>query len=1194
MNRVLAILRERWFLTLVGALLLAALVWFIGPLVAVSDYRPLAGDTVRLVCVVVIMIAWGLANLLGQVRARQQNQRLVQAVAAEADEHSTSENAAREEEIAKIDERFRSALATLKQSRLGGATGRHYLYQLPWYILIGPPGAGKTTALINSGLKFPLEDSTGRSAVKGVGGTRNCDWWFTDEAVLIDTAGRYVTQDSETAIDSAGWRSFLDLLKRHRPRQPINGVLIAISLKDLLDGTQQEREQHARAVRMRLRELQDAFRLRAPVYVLFTKADLIAGFTEFFDNLGREKRDQVWGVTFPVGEKLGTDFEAADFGREYDLLLDRLNDHMLVRVQEETDVTRRNLIVGFPTQLASLKPMAGAFLDEVFRPSRLEDRAFLRGFYFTSGTQSGTPVDRVMGAMAATFGLDPQRLSAHSGSGRSYFLSRLLREVVFQEASLISADPRAERRRRWVQRGAYATAALAILVAVGGWLVSYDGNERLIRQVEADAARYKEQLAGIDVARVADADLRRILPPLNTLRAIPTGWDHRDDAVPLGLRLGLYQGDKLGAQTVEAYHDALDGLMLPRLLVGLEDGIVRDMNRPEPLYDGLKVYLMLSSQGRLDKPLVRRWVKADWDATYGNEANEGGRAALQAHFDALLAMRLQPIPPDGELVKRARENLAALSPAERTYKLVKETAKADEVPDWRIVDHGGPAAARVFARKSGRQLSEGIPGLYTYDGFHGVFLPALDGIADAVASESWVLRPAAEARIGGRDLAKLKHEVMVLYYNEYAADWDFLLSDLMIVPFKSLQHAVEVLNSLSGPSSPLRELLLAATKETTLTAPFERRAGTAAAEAGAIAIAKQKVSSSGVIGSGIAASGVLGPGTASSEPLPGKYIDDRFQPLHRLVTGEAGQPAPIDQTIAGLGKLYEQLHRVSALPNRNELVLPSGPDAADDAILDLQTDASRLPAPVNQWLAPVAAQSRTIRLGGTRAHVEQLWKSNVLPFCHRALDKRYPFERSVGDVTLQDFTRLFAPNGLLDEFFKNNLQPFVDTSTQSWRWQRVENVDLGMSPNVLVQFQRAQQIRDAFFGSGPNAPLVRFEMQLLDLDASAKDVTIEIDGQTATFAHGPVKPQQLQWPGGAGLARVSFGSETSDTLPATGPWAWFRLLNQSDVRMTALTDRFTVRFSSGGKSASFEVRVGNVLNPFTMRELSAFRCPDTF
>jgi type VI secretion system protein ImpL len=179
---------------------------------------------------------------------------------------------------------------------------------------------------------------------------------------------------------------------------------------------------------------------------------------------------------------------------------------------------------------------------------------------------------------------------------------------------------------------------------------------------------------------------------------------------------------------------------------------------------------MLSSQGRLDKPLVRRWMKADWDATYGNAANEGGRAALQAHFDALLAMRLQPIPPDGELVKRARESLAALSSAERTYKLVKETAKTDEVPDWRIVDHGGPAAARVFARNRGGSWR--VSGLYT----------TASMVCSCRRSMGLATRLRARAGSCGRlprrgsapDFAKLKHEVMVLYYNEYAADWDFL------------------------------------------------------------------------------------------------------------------------------------------------------------------------------------------------------------------------------------------------------------------------------------------------------------------------------------------------------------------------------------------------------------------------------------
>src|SRR5678809_1739494 len=96
------------------------------------------------------------------------------------------------------------ALLTLKRARFGPGgivagwkaklNGR-YLYELPWYLIIGAPGSGKTTALRHSGLKFPLADVAGEDAIRGVGGTRNCDWWFTDQAVLIDTAGRFTTQD---------------------------------------------------------------------------------------------------------------------------------------------------------------------------------------------------------------------------------------------------------------------------------------------------------------------------------------------------------------------------------------------------------------------------------------------------------------------------------------------------------------------------------------------------------------------------------------------------------------------------------------------------------------------------------------------------------------------------------------------------------------------------------------------------------------------------------------------------------------------------------------------------------------------------------------------------------------------------------------------------------------------------------------
>ncbi len=136
-------------------------------------------------------------------------------------------------------------------------------------------------------MKFPLADRFGRETVQGVGGTRNCDWWFTDQAVLIDTAGRYTTQDSDADVDKAAWAGFLDLLKKYRKRRPINGVFVSISLADLMTLNEAERQQHVHALRSRIQEIDEHFGIRFPIYVLLTKCDLVAGFSSF-ENLGRD------------------------------------------------------------------------------------------------------------------------------------------------------------------------------------------------------------------------------------------------------------------------------------------------------------------------------------------------------------------------------------------------------------------------------------------------------------------------------------------------------------------------------------------------------------------------------------------------------------------------------------------------------------------------------------------------------------------------------------------------------------------------------------------------------------------------------------------------------------------------------------------------------------------------------------------
>ncbi|HYX01301.1 MAG TPA: type VI secretion protein IcmF/TssM N-terminal domain-containing protein, partial [Reyranella sp.] len=288
MQAVLRFLGSRWVLSFVGVAILALLVWFFGPL-----FEFLEGWVARLAIVLALLVIWAITNLILDLLRRQREQKLEKGVTETVAE--SADDGAREEALA-LGERMTKALALLKKAR--GTRG--YLYEQPWYVIIGPPGAGKTTALLNSGLKFPLAAEMGQGAVAGVGGTRLCDWWFTENAVLIDTAGRYTTQDSNVAIDRAGWDTFLDMLHRTRPRQPLNGVIVAIALSDIAAAPNEERIAHARAIRRRVKELEERLAIRLPVYALFTKADLIAGFTEFFDDLDRDRRNQVWGVTFPL------------------------------------------------------------------------------------------------------------------------------------------------------------------------------------------------------------------------------------------------------------------------------------------------------------------------------------------------------------------------------------------------------------------------------------------------------------------------------------------------------------------------------------------------------------------------------------------------------------------------------------------------------------------------------------------------------------------------------------------------------------------------------------------------------------------------------------------------------------------------------------------------------------------------------
>jgi len=362
---------------------------------------------------------------------------LLDQLAESGSDKSADERVAKE--LESIQARFQDAAEKLKSARFPNADGRpRAVEEMPWYVMIGAPGSGKTTALLNSGLRFPLYTADSSASVPGVGGTRNCDWWFADEAVLIDTAGRYTTQESDRKADAAAWHGFLALLRQFRPERPLNGALVTVSVLDLMLWTKNERARFAAHVRMRLSEMYAALNQRFPVYVLVTKMDLLAGFTEFFGDYDPTARMQVWGTTFD--HDIDPALIALPYATDFAALEERLGAEMLARLHEEPDLQRRAAIYRFPQQFHPIGPLLGEFVALAFGTQVNHRPLQLRGVYFTSGTQEGNPIDRVLATMARTFRLERNAVALMSGTGKSFFVTRLLRDVVFPEHGLAAVE----------------------------------------------------------------------------------------------------------------------------------------------------------------------------------------------------------------------------------------------------------------------------------------------------------------------------------------------------------------------------------------------------------------------------------------------------------------------------------------------------------------------------------------------------------------------------------------------------------------------------------------------------------------------------------------------------------------------------------------------------------------------------------
>lgn len=510
-------------------------------------------------------------------------------------------------------------------------------YELPFYLLVGEPQSGKSVLLQNSDLHFPF----GQNKLSGIGGTRGCDWWFTEEAVILDLAGRLFTHEGGVA-DQLEWEAFLDMLASYRPLCPANGILLVVPCDSLLVDSADVARQKANKIQAALLTLTKKLEAQLPIYMVLTKADKLFGFAECVHRLDAPKRHEMFGWS-RGGDKVDTPFDLEETRAGFRALVERariLRGEMLATARIPEALTEVDRMYAFPDELAALEEPLEIYLRRVFSESGLSDRLSFRGLYLTSGLQSGVPIARVCAeALGGTGDADMQELEALFTKQRAYFIKDLVRQRVFGEQGLVRPTKgRVIQAHRRAAVGYGVSGVIALASVIGGLAYLFSGGKASVESASQRAlelARDSERSREWDVARHLEA-----------LSAI-------DGAIREERQVSEEIFNSTRESLKELYASAFDNRLAPRLRLALEARVREIVERGPASFEEAKLAAECATL------LLSEIDFADGDVL---EAFEAALPQREREFVAMPSGERFPLQRAIEL-RGAHSSVPALSPA---------------------------------------------------------------------------------------------------------------------------------------------------------------------------------------------------------------------------------------------------------------------------------------------------------------------------------------------------------------------------------------------------------------------------------------------------------------------------------------------------------------------------------------------------
>jgi type VI secretion system protein ImpL len=1165
------------------------------------------------VLMLVALLAWLLRKLYKYSREKWAGRAIDEAAYAVAGKPIKAQVAVSHNDVDVVNKRMLNAINILKASKLGFDSKAKAVYKLPWYMIIGNPAAGKSSAIEHSGLQFPFSDKAG-TPMQGIGGTRNIDWFFTADGILLDTAGRYTAHEE----DSEEWLGFLALLKKHRRLAPINGILIAVSITDLMANKPEFSINLAKTFRERIQELTERLEILAPVYIIFTKADTLAGFNEFFSDAERAEKDRVWGATIPYNLKNSSQDILDFFDQCFDELYEGLKQLSLAKMAMKHGGAMSPGIFTFPLEFLAIKNPLVVFISTLFEDNPYQFKPVFRGFYFTSALQEEDAISASSERVAKRFNLNLTGMETPSiATNHGYFLKDLFKKVIFADKNLVAQFN--SRSKIQLRYAGFLAASVVLGLSLAAWSWSYASNLELTANVQAD-------LDKIIKLQAINLDLKSRLEALDVLQDRLKQLEKYHHERPWSLGFGLYQGDKLEAKIRAEYFSGVNELMLKPVSANLEK-FLNDVNvassqlkpnlstavkaesaalAPNPYkdlspasvedaYNALKTYLMLADRsraeaGHLNDQLTRFW--RTWlDANRGTMSRDDMIRSAESIISFYLTEIEHPTWPiiDNKLslIDQTRDNLRRVingMPArERIYADIKARA-ATRFPSVTVARLVGDQDSKLIAG------SYVVPGTFTKAAWQSFIAESFKNVANKeLQSSDWVLKTASKDDLtleGSPE--QIQKSLIDTYKLEYSKEWQKFIQGVVINDFGDFNNAVNVLNRLGDPeSSPINKLVNTVYDETSWDNPSLVNAGLQRAHRGFIdwfkqVVLRQKPASLDVN---------LDIKNTSSE-IPMGPVGRDFAGIAKLVVANNNDASLMRNYMANLSKLRSRFNQLKnqgdAGPGSKQLMQQTldgnGSELADTLKFVDEQMLVGMADSQKQVLRPILVrplmQAFEVIIKPTAYEMNKTWQAQVYNPFRNTLAQKYPFSaNSRIEASNAEIGQIFGNDGAIAKFFNTAMGPLVvrrgDTlAAKTW-------ADMGamLAPAVLQNFTSwVAPLSAAGVPSAASAGGDQWVFQLLPhAAAGVTEYMIEIDGQQLRYRNTQALWTNFVWPQtqgvpGARISATNFAGQSVEIVNLPGRFGFKRLIDSASKNNNA-DGIFELTWSNGGLSITAELKI---------------------